>query len=130
MKAVLDFVGAAGEYGEKRQDEYIRMFEDCSWEYLMNFGGGCTYFRKPATMMEQEEEIFCDDASRLDMLNRVFRVRVIPLILLFVLVIFDGNSALTLGLRILFWVLAGMYLFVFLKFALKYFDFGNRSKGQ
>ena len=39
MKAVLDFVGAAGEYGEKRQDEYIRMFEDCSWEYLMNFGG-------------------------------------------------------------------------------------------
>ena len=81
-------------------------------------------------MMEQEEEIFCDDASRLDMLNRVFRVRVIPLILLFVMVIFDGNSALTLGLRILFWVLAGMYLFVLLKFALKYFDFGNRSKGQ
>lgn len=129
MKAVLDFVGAAGEYGEKRQDEYIRMFEDCSWEYLMNFGG-CTYFRKPATLMEQEEEIFCDDASRLDMLNRVFRGRVIPLILLFVLIIFDGNSALTLGLRILFWILAGMYLFVFLKFALKYFDFRNRSKGQ
>lgn len=40
------------------------------------------------------------------------------------------NPAATLGLRILFWILAGVYLFELLKFALKYFDFRNRSKGE
>jgi len=40
------------------------------------------------------------------------------------------NPAATLGLRILFWILAGVYLFVLLKFALEYFDFRNRSKGE
>ena len=51
--------------------EYVRMFEDCGWEYLTEFDG-YNYFRKPADKMQQEEEIFCDDISRLDMMNRIF----------------------------------------------------------
>ena len=59
--------------------EYVRMFEDCGWEYLTEFDG-YNYFRKPADKMQQKEEIFCDDISRLDMMNRIFIGRVIPLV--------------------------------------------------
>lgn len=61
--------------GIKHQMEYVRMFEDCGWEYLTEFDG-YNYFRKPADKMQQEEEIFCDDISRLDMMNRIFIGRV------------------------------------------------------
>ena len=44
--------------GIKHQMEYVRMFEDCGWEYLTEFDG-YNYFRKPADKMQQEEEIFC-----------------------------------------------------------------------
>ena len=67
--------------GIKHQMEYVRMFEDCGWEYLTEFDG-YNYFRKPADKMQQEEEIFCDDISRLDMMNRIFIGRVIPLIVI------------------------------------------------
>lgn len=60
--------------GIKHQSEYVRMFEDCGWEYLTEFDG-YNYFRKPADKMQQKEEIFCDDISRLDMMNRIFRGR-------------------------------------------------------
>ena len=61
------------------KEDYIQMFEDCGWEYLQNYVG-YSYFRKPASDAEENEEIFCDDDSRLDMMKRVFRRRIIPLI--------------------------------------------------
>ena len=60
--------------GMKNQMEYVKMFEDCGWEYLLEFAG-YSYFRKPEAQMSREEEIFCDDESRLDMMNRIFRGR-------------------------------------------------------
>ena len=48
--------------GIKHQMEYVRMFEDCGWEYLTEFAG-YNYFRKPVDRMQQDEEIFCDDIS-------------------------------------------------------------------
>ena len=32
--------------GMKNQMEYVKMFEDCGWEYLLEFAG-YSYFRKP-----------------------------------------------------------------------------------
>lgn len=62
-----------------QKSEYIQMFRDCGWEYLQNFVG-YSYFRKAASDMDgTEEEIFCDDASRLDMIKRVFSQRMVPL---------------------------------------------------
>ena len=46
--------------GMKNQMEYVKMFEDCGWEYLLEFAG-YSYFRKPEAQMSREEEIFCDD---------------------------------------------------------------------
>ena len=110
----------------KNQLEYVQMFEDCGWEYLLNFAG-YTYFRKPAALMEKEENIFCDDQSRLELLNRIFRGRIIPLMLIFLTMLLNGflnidNTAMT----ILFGVLIGIYIFVFLQFAVKYVSFRNR----
>lgn len=69
--------------GLEHKGEYIRMFRDCGWEYLQDFFG-YSYFRKPVSEMNgKAEEIFCDDESRLDMMRRVFKGRLIPLILLF-----------------------------------------------
>ena len=110
----------------KNQLEYVQMFEDCGWEYLLNFAG-YTYFRKTAALMEKEENIFCDDQSRLELLNRIFRGRIIPLMLIFLTMLLNGflnidNTAMT----ILFGVLIGIYIFVFLQFAVKYVSFRNR----
>ena len=68
--------------GIEGKGEYVQMFRDCGWEYLMDYAG-YSYFRKPVAEMKQEEEIFCDNESRLEMIRRVFRGRIIPLIVIF-----------------------------------------------
>lgn len=67
--------------GVKNKAEYIKMFSDCGWEYLFDMTG-YSYFCKEGG--DREEEIFSDDLSRLDMMRRVFKGRIIPLIILFV----------------------------------------------
>lgn len=72
--------------GIAHKDEYVQMFRDCGWEYLQDFVG-YSYFRKSASEMNGDEEIFCDDASRMDMIKRVFKGRILPLLVVFFLVI-------------------------------------------
>lgn len=60
--------------GMQRKTEYIQMFKDCGWEYLTNFFG-YSYFRKPASEMNGEETIFCDENSRMEMMDRVMKGR-------------------------------------------------------
>ncbi|NLD16327.1 MAG: DUF2812 domain-containing protein [Tissierellia bacterium] len=73
----LDFNNFKG--GEK--NSYIKLFEDYGWEYLLEFVGW-SYFRKDAK--EADIEIFSDDESRLNLVNRIFVARLLPLILIFV----------------------------------------------
>lgn len=70
------------QQGAAHKAEYVQMFKDCGWEYLQEVSG-YSYFRKPVSQMQGEEEIFCDDASRLEMMNRVFKGRIVPLIVCF-----------------------------------------------
>ena len=63
--------------GSAHQDEYIQMFADCGWEYLQDYMG-YSYFRKPASECDGSEEIFCDDESRLEMMNRIYKGRFCP----------------------------------------------------
>ena len=117
--------------GLKNQSEYVRMFEDCGWEYVKDFDGYC-YFRKPADMMQQKEEIFCDDLSRLDMVSRIFRGRVIPLIVIFCCLVIQIGISMTehQGFRytIVLAILLVIYGITFLQFAVKYFAFRKRIK--
>ena len=66
----------------KEKDEYIQMFTDCGWEYIQDFAG-YSYFRKLVEEGCEAEEIFCDDESRIEMMKRVFKGRIVPLIAIF-----------------------------------------------
>lgn len=60
--------------GIKNIDEYVKMFNDCGWEYLQCYTG-YSYFRKSAAEAIGTEEIFCDNDSRLQMWVRVLKRR-------------------------------------------------------
>lgn len=71
---------------EQRGDEYLQIFRDCGWEYVQTFWG-YTYFRKPVSEMNGPEEIFGDEESRLAMMKRVAKRRLLPLVIIFFLII-------------------------------------------
>lgn len=114
------------------KNEYIQLFHDCGWEYLQNFFG-YSYFRKAASEMNgAEEEIFCDNASRLDMMKRVFRRRMMPLVGIFFFIIipqiilqsrFDTPE--NHGLLVIFMALFVVYLLFFTVFAIQFWKYSN-----
>ncbi|MDO4554604.1 MAG: DUF2812 domain-containing protein [Lachnospiraceae bacterium] len=112
------------EEGISHKEEYVKMFEDCGWEYLMEFVG-YSYFRKPVSEMQGNEDgIFCDDNSRWEMLKRVFRGRLIPLILIFCgLVFFSIRAIIDHGIHsvdtIGFLCIVILYLVIFIASGIK-----------
>ena len=44
---------------------------------------GYSYFRKAVSAMNGDEEIFCDESSRLAMMERVYKGRLIPILVIF-----------------------------------------------
>lgn len=119
--------------GIAHKEEYMQMFRDCGWEYIMDFVG-YSYFRKPASEMKEDEGIFCDDNSRLEMMDRVFRGRVIPLIIIFIAIIipqlFFQASMHGLGsfFFIVFVLLFILYAIIFVQFGIKYLNFKNNIR--
>jgi hypothetical protein len=63
---------------KERYAEYLQMFADCGWEHIQDYAG-YGYFRKKASEMNGEEEIFNDEASKVAMMERVFKGRLLPL---------------------------------------------------
>ncbi len=117
--------------GIQNKTEYVQMFEDCGWEYIQDFVG-YSYFRKPAAQMEGSEEIFCDDESRLDMMKRIFKGRMIPLVVVFFCIIIpqliwnSSRQALDYPILITFMILFILYLMIFIGFTIKYMKFQGR----
>ena len=68
--------------GSAHREEYQKMFADCGWEYIQEYAG-YSYFRKPVEATGKTEEIFCDDSDRLAMLERVYKGRLLPLLVVF-----------------------------------------------
>ena len=103
------------------------MFTDCGWEYLFDVLG-YSYFRKPQSQMEGEEKIFCDDQSRLEMLKRVIRGRIYPLIIIFLLIIipqltrvqFTASGRAASFIKGIFAALLVLYLVIFAQTAIGY----------
>jgi len=112
--------------GLDNKDEYVKMFSDCGWEYLQDYVG-YSYFRK-AVSEEGEEEIFCDDESRLQMMERVFKGRMIPLLILFFTVlipqfIINLFSFHNYGVAALIGGIVALYVVLFVLCAVKYYSF-------
>ena len=125
--------------GIRNKREYIQMFSDCGWEYIEDFVG-YSYFRKEGQPGEESAEIFCDDASRLDMMYRVFRGRIIPLIIIFAMVIIPQLYMTTTGygsrssvqdvLSFTFLGLALLYLILFSVSAFQFYQYEKLVKGD
>lgn len=115
--------------GSSQTADYLQIFRDCGWEYLQDYTG-YSYFRKPAAQMNGKEEIFCDDESRLEMMKRVFRGRIIPLLALFFLFILPNLILYILfpdrplgGLGLAFFLLFLLYLANFAGFGYQYWKY-------
>ena len=105
--------------GVQHRGEYVQMFADCGWEYLFDFVG-FSYFRKPAAE-DIDERIFCDDDSRLQMLGRVIKGRLTPMLVIFcavllpqfLLLLSDLGNPFRMGVFVVYCVLLVMYLVIF-----------------
>lgn len=123
--------------GVANKTEYVQMFSDCGWEYILDFAG-YSYFRKPVSKMQGQEEIFCDDESRLDMMKRVYRGRLLPLVVVFLGIIipqfvcntlgYGGGSSLQECLSVLFGILFVFYFWMFLSFGIQFYRYKNKLK--
>ena len=62
---------------------YLQLFKDCGWEHITDFNG-FSYFRKAYSEIESnaEFEIYNDAAGKLAMVNRILRLRLVPVLLL------------------------------------------------
>ena len=69
---------------ERHTEEYMQMTKDFGWEYFAKCVGWL-YFRKPAEAAEAEgeDELFSDNASRVDMVGHIVRTRLVPIALIF-----------------------------------------------
>lgn len=117
------------EDGMKNKTQYVKMFEDCGWEYITDYVG-YSYFRKPFCDMIENEEIFCDDDSRLEMVHRIFRGRMIPLFVIFGCIIIpqfitnlinDSIENKILAIALGFMMI--IYLGIFISFGKKYVEY-------
>lgn len=125
--------------GTENKTEYVQMFTDCGWEFLFDFVG-YSYFRKAVKDMNGEEEIFCDDASRLDMMKRVFRGRIVPLILIFIGIVwqlilqsmdfYGDRDPVRVFLLALFGVTFVLYSILFVQFAVQFYAYKKRMKSR
>ena len=62
---------------------YLQLFKDCGWEHITDFNS-FSYFRKAHSEIESnvEFEIYNDAAGKLAMVNRILRLRLVPVLLL------------------------------------------------
>ena len=62
---------------------YLQLFKDCGWEHITDFNS-FSYFRKAHSEIESaaEFEIYNDTTNKLDMVNRILRLRLVPVLLL------------------------------------------------
>ncbi|MBM6775297.1 DUF2812 domain-containing protein [Olsenella profusa] len=113
--------------GLAHADEYVQMFADLGWEHVLDYAG-YSYFRKPvAQMCAADEEIFCDDASRLELLRRVFVGRMVPALVIVVALevplvvqaaVERSTDLVALGVALVLMLV--VYAVVFVQFAVRY----------
>ena len=62
---------------------YLQLFKDCGWEHITDFNS-FSYFRKAHSEIESnaEFEIYNDTAGKLAMVNRILRLRLVPVLFL------------------------------------------------
>ena len=112
-----------------QKEDYIKMFEDCGWEYIQDYAG-YSYFRKSVSKMSENEEIFSDETSRIEMLERVYKGRLLPLLVIFLACLFPqfiiNLTSRRYFLAVLFGSLLTIYVSLFSYCAIHYYRKKNK----
>ena len=68
---------------KSERTSYLQLFKDCGWEHITDFNS-FSYFRKAYSEIESnaEFEIYNDATGKLAMVNRILRLRLVPVLLL------------------------------------------------
>ena len=116
--------------GLAHKEEYLKMFADCGWEYLQDYVG-YSYFRKAVTEDGSEEQIFCDEDSKLQMMQRVLKGRMLPLLVVFFACLLPQFVTNLLNHRnhlvaTLIGAVLALYLFIFATCFAKYQQYKNK----
>ena len=71
---------------KSERTSYLQLFKDCGWEHITDFNS-FSYFRKVHSEVElaAEFEIYNDAVGKLAMVNRILRLRLVPVLLLLVI---------------------------------------------
>lgn len=122
------------EEGIENNEEYVQMFKDCGWEYIEEFVG-YSYFRKPMAQMGDEEAIFCDTESTIEMYRRTFRGRMVPLLVVLFCIIIPqllNQTAWTDGVNktwtIILIAILVLYVSVFTIFGIQYWRLVHKNR--
>ena len=95
------------------------MFNDYGWEYIQDMNE-YSYFRKKASETNEEENhIFCDNESKMDMLKRIIQGRLLPIVVVFLCCfmpqftnLFHRESPLTYGFLVFFIVFLVLWVYL------------------
>lgn len=96
---------------------YLQLFKDCGWGHITDFNS-FSYFRKVHSEIESdaEFEIYNDAAGKLAMVNRILRLRLVPVLLLlaihipFLFILLDRSNTFDLWK----FLVVGLDIFLFL----------------
>ena len=107
--------------------DYFQIFRDYGWEYIGRCAGWL-FFRKSIseTDTEQDGEIFSDNESKIDMINRVVKTRLLPILIIFLCCVLPNffrsivtDDPLATVFTVVFSVLTLIYLYLLIYCGLK-----------
>jgi len=102
----------------KDRVDYLKMYEDYGWEYMQDLND-YSYFRKSAEdVSEADTEIFSDNESRLAMLNRIFKKRMLLILVIVLCCVVPNIGNVVSGDQRLGWVLSLFWIIMFTIYAL------------
>lgn len=117
----IDFTNENGA----KNPEYQQMFADNGWEFLWSVNGFSIFRKVPTSVNENNNEIFTDNASKLQMLQKIHQRRLLPLITIFLCAVLPnfvkgingefGRSGSELSLTVIFGIMFILYTYVFIK---------------
>ena len=117
----IDFTNENGA----KNPEYRQMFADNGWEFLWSVNGFSIFRKVRSSVNENNNEIFTDNASKLQMLQKIHQRRLLPLITIFLCAVLPnfvkgingefGRSGSELSLTVIFGIMFILYTYVFIK---------------
>jgi hypothetical protein len=117
----IDFTNENGA----KNSEYRQMFADNGWEFLWSVNGFSIFRKVLSSVNESNNEIFTDNASKLQMLQKIHQRRLLPLITIFLCAVLPnfvkgingefGRSGSELSLTVIFGIMFILYTYVFIK---------------